>query len=101
MAKGDHDMSAPTKCDRCGVTGTFAIAVPCAMGCGGTMHYDRGAAPRAEPSDAAIQAAKESLQADWRAGLFRNPSPANWDAIARTALGMARAAERGAEAPPV
>ena len=33
-------MSAPTKCDRCGATGTFAISVPCTMQCGGTMHYN-------------------------------------------------------------
>jgi hypothetical protein len=50
-------MSAPTKCDRCGTAGTFAIAVPCAVGCGGTMHYAAPVGPGAAlpaPSEAAI-----------------------------------------------
>lgn len=57
-------MSAPTKCDKCGTTGTFAISVPCAMGCGGTMHYAvRGAAPA--PSEAAGGPLPECCQAEF------------------------------------
>ncbi len=33
-------MSAPIKCDQCGVVSTFAIQTPCVLKCGGTMYYD-------------------------------------------------------------
>lgn len=37
-------MSAPTKCEKCGAKGTYAIRMPCVMGCGGEMFYDHDAA---------------------------------------------------------
>lgn len=58
-------MSAPTKCDKCGTTGTFAISVPCAMQCGGTMHFDAvalsGVAP--EPSEALTVVTADDVRA--------------------------------------
>lgn len=42
-------MSAPTKCEQCGTKGTYAIQVPCVMGCGGLMYYDKPAVSPSPP----------------------------------------------------
>ena len=70
-------MSAPTKCEKCGATATYAIQVPCVMQCGGLMYYDHSAAalpdsgdaPRAEPTD--LEMRNDNLRSEL-SGVYRD-----------------------------